>query len=115
MTTKNQTPTEILNRLVLLFGNDFTIPENSRHASVGEIQKYIDFFIHDIDALRERYAILLGDAEKARQAAVYDPSYREAVVRLARCKARIDANIAYGKELKKLSATKEGGQAAPNK
>jgi predicted nuclease with TOPRIM domain len=105
----NLTPTDILNRLIAEIRAEVTMPPDCRKAAIEELLKYIEFGFDSLDELRGRWNILEDDEELAEKRLIYDLNSNKAKDHLARCKARLVANVAYGKELKKLIAQTKGG------
>jgi hypothetical protein len=105
----NLTPIEVLKRLIAEFRAEVTIPPDCRKAAIEELQKYIEFSFDDIEELLGRWNILEDDEELAEKRIVYDLDSNKAKAHLERCKARLMANVAYGKELKKILTQTEGG------
>ena len=108
-TAPQPTPIQILNRLVVETRAEVTMPPDCRKAAIEELRKYIEFGFDSLDELRERWNILEDDEELAEKRLIYDLDLNKAKDHLARCKARLMANVAYGKELKKLPKPTEGG------
>jgi len=104
------TPIDILDRLVAETRAEVTIPPDCRKAAIEELQKYIEFSFDSLDELWGRWNILEDDLEKAEKRVIYDLDVNKAHDHWARCKARLMANVAFGKELKKISNQTEGGQ-----
>jgi len=100
-----------LNRLIAETRAEVTILPDCRKAAIEEFQKYIEFSFDDIEELRGRWNILEDDEELAEKRLVCDLDLNKAKAHLARCKARLAANVAYGKELKKIPTQTKGGQA----
>jgi predicted nuclease with TOPRIM domain len=109
-TVPQPTPIQILERLIIEFRAKVTILPDCRKAAIEELQKYIEFGFDDIEELRGRWNILEDDEELAEKRMVYDLNSNKAKAHLERCKARLAANVAYGKELKKIPTQTEGGQ-----
>jgi hypothetical protein len=103
------TPIQLLEKLIAETRKEVTIPPDCRKAAVEELQKYIEFGFDSLDELRGRWNILEDDEELAEKRMVYDLNLNKAKAHLERCKARLMANVAYGKELKKLPKPTEGG------
>jgi hypothetical protein len=108
-TAPQLTPIQILNQLVVLTRAEVTIPPDCRKAAIEELQKYIEFGFDDLNDLRARWNALEDDEELAEKRLIYDLDLNKAKAYLERCKARLMANVAFGKELKKLTASTEGG------
>jgi len=108
-TAPQLTPIQIIERLVAETRAEVTIPPDCRKAAIEELQKYIEFGFDSLDELRGRWNILKDDLELAEKRLIYDLNSNKAKDHLARCKARLVANMAFGKELKKLTASTEGG------
>lgn len=101
---------EILDRLIAEFASSSAFPPDCQQAAVEELNKYIKYSFDDIEMLRYRWNILTDDEERAEKRMIHDLNPDKAKAHLARCKARVSANIAYGKELRKLKKQVKGGQ-----
>ena len=98
---------EILERLIVKFRAEFEMSPDCQKAAIEELRKYIEFDFNDLDELRGRWNILTNDKKLAEKRIIYDLDINKAKAHLARCRARISANIAFGRKLKKLKT--EGG------
>jgi hypothetical protein len=105
-------PIDILNKFVAETRADVTIPPDCRAAAIEEFQKYIEFGFDSLEELRGRWNLLEDDEELAEKRLIYDLDLNKANDHLARCKARLMANVAYGTELKKLTVLMEGSDCA---